>query len=63
MFKSSRSEKIELCDMCFGDGRLMEDSGNGGMVRTGNPCARCNGTGRILIIETKNVVAFGSDEM
>jgi len=61
MFESSRSEKIELCDMCSGNGMLMEDSGNGGIVRTGNPCARCNGSGRILIIETKKIVAFGSE--
>ncbi len=61
MFESSKSEKIEVCDVCFGEGKIKLTGGRGNVVLIQNDCARCNGTGRILIIETKKIVAFGSE--
>ena len=61
MFMMNRSEVIELCDMCFGGGRLKIDTGNGGLVKS-STCPRCNGSGRIVVIDTTEIIPFVEED-
>jgi len=53
-----KSEKIMLCDQCLGDGKEIIESGNGGFLRNGEDCKRCNGSGGLLETHIHEIKAF-----
>ena len=66
MFMISEVKVIKLCDLCFGGGHREVDTVNGRFVKgsflKGDTCPRCNGSGRIVVIDTTEIIPFVEED-